>query len=330
MSIAPHTRPGVWPEIGAARWAASVRTSAAGCRAALLGLPDDLGVRLNHGRPGAADGPRAIRAALARFGTAWDAGAIHADADLPGAPIDAGVLDAGDVVPATPAEFGGDAAAALSETHRRVTEAAEAIHAAGLVLIGLGGGHDLTYPAVRALARRVGGPVGGVNVDAHLDVRETIGSGMPFRRLIDEGLLDPSRFAVLGVNRFANSAEHAAWLLDRGASIQVMRHASDVREVRLPPGLSGARRAAFLSFDLDVLDAGVAPGVSAMNPAGLSVLDTAAIVEQAGADPSIRHFDLMELSPPNDRPAPPDVGRTARSAAYLLLVFLSGLSRRPA
>ncbi|HBS29666.1 MAG TPA: hypothetical protein DEB06_09510, partial [Phycisphaerales bacterium] len=173
MALVPNTRPARWPDIPPDRFARLIRSdSPEGCRVALLGLPDDLGVRLNQGRPGACVGPDAFRAALARFGCPFDA---RSDTALP-----AVVFDAGDVVPA-PA----DTEPALRETHDRVSQAVLALHRAGLITVCVGGGHDLSFPAIRALASHAGGMVGGVSVDAHLDVRETAGSGMPFRALID-------------------------------------------------------------------------------------------------------------------------------------------------
>src|SRR6185295_5992855 len=101
----PHTTPGVWPEHPSPeRFATYWRSdSPQGCRAAILGIPDDLGIRLNRGRPGACGGPTALRAALARYGTAEPAGW--------GWPP---VFDAGDVAPAP-----GDSEGSLFETHRR-------------------------------------------------------------------------------------------------------------------------------------------------------------------------------------------------------------------
>jgi hypothetical protein len=56
VTTIPHTTPGLWPDnVPPARLASHVlQTFATGCRVAILGLPDDLGVRLNNGRPGAA------------------------------------------------------------------------------------------------------------------------------------------------------------------------------------------------------------------------------------------------------------------------------------
>jgi formimidoylglutamase len=283
-----------------------------GCRVALLGLPDDTGVRLNFGRPGASVGPAAFRAALSSFGTSFDA--------LTGRRLRTRIFDAGDVEPAA----GGDEAA-LFETHRRVEAAARELHQLGLVVVGIGGGHDLTLPTVTALAKHAGRAVGGVNVDAHLDVRERVGSGMPFRRLIDGGFLDAPRFVEVGLGRFANEQTDFEWLRGRGAELVL------VDEV-LARGMASeqilARSAdaapAFLSVDLDGLDAAFAPGVSARNPLGLRVEHVAELAEAAGAHSHVAHFDLMELCPAHDIEE-----RAARSAAYLLLAFRAGFERRP-
>lgn len=309
----PHLRPPVWPATDPARWAASIRTDTpAGAAAVLVGLPDDLGVRLNHGRPGAAEGPAAFRAALARFGSAHD---LATGVALPV------VFDLGDVVPAS-----GDDAQALAQTHDRVTAALVEAHRAGLPVVCIGGGHDLTFASVRALSQAAGGAVGGVNVDPHLDVRETIGSGMPFRQLIEQGLLNPASHTTLGVGRFANSQAHVHYARARGVTLVDAGALAHQPVAHLRTALDRAAlgtRGVFVSFDLDSIDAAHAPGVSALNPCGLPVRDAAAMCEVAGADPRVRHFDLMELCPAHD-----EQGRTARVAAMLFLSFLSGLSRR--
>ncbi|MBY0307375.1 MAG: formimidoylglutamase [Phycisphaerales bacterium] len=292
----------------------------AGCRIALLGLPDDCGVQLNNGRPGAADGPRAFRAALASYGVAEPAGFAWPR-----------VFDAGDVTPAP-----GVHAEALSETHGRVTEAALSLHRAGLLPVAVGGGHDLTFPFVRAAVehwRKQGGVFGGVYFDAHLDVRPTAGSGMPFRRLIEECGVGP--LMVVGFNPLAAAREHVEWFSEACEGRNVIADddlvsrideldgpadllaplAGDVRNDPVSPDHL------FASFDLDAIDAAHAPGVSAMNPAGLSVRESARLVFMAASDARLRCLDIMELSPPND-----DRGRTARVAAHLFLHALMGLT----
>lgn len=271
------------------------------CRVALIGLPDDLGVELNHGRTGAAQGPGAFRAALSRYGVAEPSGW-----EWPR------VFDVGNVIPAP-----GNDAAALTQTHERVTAAVRSVLEqtdGRLFPIAIGGGHDLTFPFVRGViefwAARAVHIRGGVYFDAHLDVRppEPPGSGMPFRALIERCGVE--RLSVFGHSPLANAREHVEWFEDHGGRLA---HELELREP------------AFASFDLDVLDAAHAPGVSAINPCGWSVLEAEMFVEQLGASDHVRCFDLMELNPSHD-----EQGRTARVASHLFLSFLKGLATRTA
>jgi formimidoylglutamase len=263
-----------------------------GCRVALIGLADDEGVRLNNGRLGAKDGPKALRAALAGYGVATPDGFAWPR-----------VFDAGDVVP------GKD----IHETHNRVTEATAAILEHGLFPVAIGGGHDLTFPFVRAVASS---PLAGVYFDAHLDVRGTVGSGMPFRSLVEH--CGVRELHVLGLNPFANTHEHTEWFKAHGGRIH--GKPATATPIQLP-----THNPCFVSFDLDVLDASCAPGVSAINPCGWSVAQAEPWVLAAGRNERVRCFDIMELNPAYD-----EGGRTARAAAHLLLTFLRGLAERHA
>jgi formimidoylglutamase len=309
----PHLQPADWPTVSPGRFASGIAREQSPPKTAaiaLVGLPDDLGVRLNNGRAGAAQGPTAFRAALTRFGAGFDAVTSRAIPDI--------VWDAGDITPAQGAD-----AAALSATHARVTEALLAVHRAGLLPVCIGGGHDLTFPAVRAFAQHQGGAVGGISIDPHLDVRETPGSGMPFRALIDGAHLDAHRFSVIGAGRFSNSREHIEWLAGRGGAIAPIEELARDPDAEFRAAMKRAGDHAFVSFDLDSIDGAFAPGVSAVNPAGLTPRESAIIVRAAGADPRVRHFDLMELNPAQDGD-----GRTARVAAFLFLNFVSAFAGR--
>jgi formiminoglutamase len=273
------------------RFASLIRTDTpAGCRVALLGMPDDTGIRLNNGRPGAADGPRAFREALARYGVARPEGL-----DWPT------VYDAGDVVPASD----------IHHTHDRVTRAVEAVLNAGMLPVGVGGGHDLTFAFVRAVARSHP-PMVGVYFDAHLDVREQISSGMPFRALVEQ--CGVRELHVHGLNPDVNAVDQRRWFATHGGHVD-----------RFEPGDPWPEGELFVSLDMDVIDQAYAPGVSAMNPCGWSPEQASAWARAAGRTPTVRCFDIMELSPPND-----EHGRTARLAAHLCLAFLRGLAERPA
>lgn len=299
------TQPGLWPtDITPARLASRIRTDEpAGCSVAFLGLADDLGIRLNAGRPGAAQGPDALRAAIARYGVAEPPGWSW--------PL---IFDAGNIIPAS-----GHDPAALAETHRRVSLVTHDLLARGLFPIAFGGGHDLTFPFVRAAIEHEAAHGrsldSGLYFDAHLDVREQPGSGMPFRRLVEDCAL--RHLHLVGFSPFVNSAEHARWFQLRGGSfLPATRRA-------LRSATPDADRGRFVSLDLDVLSAAAAPGVSATNPAGLSPRRVASLLDVAMRLPGVRCFDIMELSPPHD-----EAGRTARTAAHLLLVALRALASR--
>jgi arginase family enzyme len=189
------TKPGVWPDgVNPSRLAGCLHTEVnIDTKIALLGVPDDTGVRMNNGRPGAILGPTAFRAALARYGKSEPAGFAWP-----------GVYDAGDV-------HTGDS---LQETHDRVTAVVGALLAEDLLPVMIGGGHDLTFPFVRAVAAEVGKPMHGVYFDAHLDVRAEEGSGMPFRRLVED--CGVRELHVHGMDEMANTAEHLSWFQGHG------------------------------------------------------------------------------------------------------------------
>ncbi|MBL4697920.1 MAG: formimidoylglutamase [Phycisphaerales bacterium] len=285
-----YLNPVSWDNIPSSKFASLIRSKPDGCQIALIGLPDDTGVGLNNGRLGAKEGPTAFRKALAKYGVAQPSGW-----DWPT------VFDAGNVdsVP-------GD----LHETHRRVTEAVKSILDLGLFPIVIGGGHDLTFPFVRAVADH-SGPMHGVYFDAHLDVRETDGSGMPFRKLLETGAAKSMQ--IHGFDPNANTNEHVQWFTNNGGSI-----ASNDN-----PDSAWPTENTFVSLDMDVIDQAHAPGVSAHNACGWSSKQTEEWVLRAGQNPLVRCFDIMELSPPYDRD-----DRTARIAARMFLTFLRGFSER--
>jgi arginase family enzyme len=209
------------------------------------------------------------------------------------------VFDAGDIVPG----------AEIATTHSRLSEAAVALLDMGLIPVAVGGGHDLTLGLVRGVAQRLG-TLAGVYFDAHLDVRPEMGSGTAFRRLVEEGCVD--ELHLRGMNWASNSSEHLRWFVGHGGRLEGF--ASDGR---------WPARDMFVSCDLDVLDAAFAPGVSALNPCGWTPQEACRWVLEAGRQPRVRCFDIMELSPPYD-----DQGRTALLAAHLFLTFLRGVAER--
>ena len=250
----------------------------------LIGYASDLGVRMNLGRPGAADGPARLRARLASM------------------PMIAGVsvLDCGDIV----------AGSSVLETQEALAEAVERIVRAGALPIVLGGGHDQAFGHFLGIARATGTPPACVNFDAHLDLRpvpaDGPNSGTPFTQAWEwcKARQASFRYIALGVQRAGNTsllfarAEHAgATLVDaEGFAIDTL----DVVMEAISDGVDDAEIA--LSVDLDVFAAAFAPGVSAPTAMGIAPDSSfRRMFRGLMASGRVRGVEIAELCPPFDR-----------------------------
>ena len=190
------------------------------------------------------------------------------------------VQDAGDI------ECGEPAA-----TRAAIEEAIGTIVTAGRRSLSLGGDHSITYPIMRAVARRWPG-VTLLHFDAHPDLYDALDGdrfshACPFARILEEGLV--SRLVQVGI-RTMNGKQ----------SVQVERHGVEVIRMRdwmddLAVSLEGP---VYVSLDLDVLDPAFAPGISHPEPGGASVRQLLNAVQQLEAP--IVGADLVEYNPRND------------------------------
>jgi formiminoglutamase len=273
---------------------------------ALLGFACDLGVRRNHGRPGAAGGPAALRRALANL--AW-----HGTRP---------VYDAGDVAGAN---GDGDDGAGLEAMQADYAERLTTLLDAGHLPIGLGGGHEIAWAAwqgLAAAAARAPRPprLGILNLDAHFDLRAAPegNSGTPFRQIADDCAVRGwnFRYCVLGIAEASNTAA----LFDRARGLGVTFRLDDAMGARDLDAIEATVRefladvdGLYLTVCLDVLPAADAPGVSAPAAIGVEPAVVEAVIRLATASGKLRLADVAELNPALD----PD-GRTARVAARLV------------
>ena len=277
----------------------------AAAQAVIIGCPQDEGVRRNKGRPGAAQGPAEIRRALYKM-TVNGLEAVS-------------LFDAGDTAPG----------ATLEDTHAAHERAVAQLLADGKRVIALGGGNDISYPDCAALAKSAG-DVLAFNVDAHFDVRPDAerNSGTPYRQLLEEGLLKGPRFFELGSQPFCNAAAHAQYLAEKRAQVvplDALRAKGAARVVRRALREASAATAVFWGFDLDVVNASEAPGVSAPNPLGLSGFELCELARLAGAEPRTRVVELTELNPSFDIDS-----RTARLGAAAIWHYLAAVAAKAA
>ena len=215
----------------------------------------------------------------------------------------------------------------LPATHDRVERVLTAITRSGVVPFSIGGDHSLTYPTAKAMMNAVDGQVGVINVDAHHDVRHSHGgelsAGTPFRRLLedDAGQLDGENFVELGLSGWHNSQYYLDWVHDIGATVitarEVHKGGVDDAATRALSAATDGTEAVFVSFDIDVLDAGVASGTCAPSPGGLLPWQLLELVFQLSRDDRVRGGDLMEVAPPLD-----STGATTAIGAAVVTQFL--------
>jgi formimidoylglutamase len=263
--------------------------------ALLVGEPYDGAV---IGRRGAREGPAALREALAGTKTHhFESGPVESVGDLGDIEI-----PAGDV--ATVQE-------AIRETTRMV-------HGHDAHPIFLGGDNSLTYPNAAPLLTD---SLGVISFDAHLDCREVRGeptSGTPYRQLHESGL---DAFAVVGARHFETSTAYAEYVHGHGGEIVTSEAVGNSPKEAAERALDAMAEVdtLYVSLDLDVLDAAVAPGVSAPTPGGISTRELFRMLRRIAVDDRVAGFEVVECAPPLDTD-----GRTATAGARAIAHVLSG------
>jgi len=197
----------------------------------------------------------------------------------------------------------------------------------------VGGDHSITAPSVEAFRAHVKGPVGLVQMDAHMDLRNLDdggpSNGTPIRQLLESGTLDGARIVQLGLHPFANARAYrdvarAAGITQITAREVVMTPAETLATRALD--VAGAGSAAiYVTLDMDVLAQAFAPGVPALVPGGMTPWQLLSLMHALGRDPRVRALDIVEIDPTQDPRR-----QTVRVAAHALLMFLSGYATRGA
>jgi len=279
-----------------------------GLDAAFVGVPMDIGP--SH-RSGTRFGPRQIRAESAMLRPYNMATRVS--------PFDhMQVADLGDIAINT---FN------LAKSVDLIEAGIHSIASAGCVPMTMGGDHTLTLPVLRAIAR-THGPVGLVHVDAHADINdhmfgETVAHGTPFRRAVEEGLLDAQRVVQIGLRGTGYADDDFDWPRQQGFRVVT---AEECWHKSLTPLMSEVRDQVgagpvYLSYDIDSLDPAYAPGTGTLEIGGLTTVQALEII-RGMQGLNIVGADLVEVSPPYDM-----AGSTALIAANLLYEMLCVLPK---
>lgn len=211
----------------------------------------------------------------------------------------------------------------LKKTVGIIEERFDAILAHGCIPLALGGDHTLTYPILRAMAKKHG-PVALIHVDAHADINdemfgEKIAHGTPFRRAFEDGCLDAGRVYQIGLRGTGYSPADFDWGRERGFTVVQAEECwhkslSPLME-RVRAGI-GPEHPVYLTYDIDSLDPAFAPGTGTVEIGGLTTWQALEIVRGCRGL-NLVGADLVEVSPPYD-PA----GNTALIGANLLYEML--------
>ena len=277
--------------------------NAKGLDVAFVGVPFDIGT---SNRSGARFGPRQIRceSCLIRpYNMATRA-----------APFDSlQVADIGDVAINT---FNIEKSMVIIES------AYDDILAQDCRPLTMGGDHTIALPILRSIAKKYG-PVGIVHVDAHADINDTmfgerIAHGTPFRRAIEENLVDPKRMVQIGLRATGYEADDFDWPREQGVRVVP---AEDCWYQSLKPLMAEVREQlgkgpVYITFDIDGLDPAYAAGTGTPEIGGLSIHQGLEIIRGCrGLE--VVGGDLVEVAPAYDT-----TGNTALTAANLLFEML--------
>ncbi len=274
---------------------------------ALVGVPYD---GATENRPGPRHGPREIRNMSSFIRAVHHATRINPHALCR-------VADLGDVAFSNPFD--------IEASHADITAFYRTLHAAGVAPLSAGGDHSVSLPILRAVA--AGGPVGMVHIDAHTDTcdeefGEKFTHGTPFRRAVEEGLLDPKRTVQIGIRGTQNSEEAWDYSLESGMRVVFIE---EFTRLGVDAVIAEARRvvgegSVYVSFDIDSLDPAFAPGTGTPEVGGMTPIEAQALLRGLRGLALIGG-DVVEVSPPFD-----PSGNTALVGATMMYEILCVLA----
>ena len=253
----------------------------------LIGVPWDSGTT---NRPGPRHGPRQLRDMSTM---------IRAGNGITGVrPFElVNCADLGDVGP-NPAD--------IQDSMKRITAFYDKVLEAGIIPLTAGGDHLSTLPILRSVAKKA--TVGMIHFDSHTDLFHSYFDGTmythgtPFRRAVEEGLLDPKRVCMIGIRGTAYDTEDRDFADAVGIQVIPIEefHARGTEDV-----MSEAREIAgagdtYVSYDIDFVDPAFAPGTGTPEvggPNSWQALEVARLLQGV----KIVGADMVEVSPPFDQ-----------------------------
>jgi len=253
----------------------------------LIGVPWDAGTT---NRPGPRHGPRQMRD-LSTMIRAMNGATRIKPFEL------ANFADLGDA-PVNPAD--------IQDCMNRITEFYEKVKSNGIIPMTVGGDHLTSLPVLRALASSA--PVGMIHFDAHTDLFESYFNGYkythgtPFRRAIEEGLLDPKRVIQIGIRGSMYDGADIEWGRHQGVTIIQIEELFErgIKDVMQQARDIVGNNETYCSYDIDFIDPTFAPGTGTPEVGGPNSFQALQVVRELSGV-NLIGMDLVEVSPPFDQ-----------------------------
>lgn len=215
----------------------------------------------------------------------------------------------------------------VTASHDDITCFYEKLSKSGIVPLSAGGDHSITLPIMRAIAADQ--PLGLVHIDAHTDccdeeMNSKYSHGTPFRRAVEEGILNPKRTIQIGIRGAANSDE--CWNFGPKNGIRIV-YIEEFTKLGVEKVITEARRVVgdgptYISFDIDSIDPSFAPGTGTPEIGGLTTIEAQGIIRGLRGL-NLVGADVVEVSPPFD-----SSGSTALIGATIMYEILCILAEK--
>ena len=252
----------------------------------IIGVPWDSGTT---NRPGPRHGPRQLRDASTMIRAQHPVSGIRPYEKL-------NCADLGDVS-INPAD--------IEDSMARITSFYKKLIEKGIKPLTAGGDHLTSLPVLRALAEKA--PLGMIHFDSHTDLFHSyfdgtmFTHGTPFRRAVEENLLDPKRVIQIGIRGtqydsedldFANSVGIRVIKIDEFFDRGIQDVMAEAREIV-------GENETYVSYDIDFIDPAFAPGTGTPEVGGPNSYEALKVVREL-AGVKIVGADMVEVSPPFD------------------------------